>query len=116
MLILLAQTRLRLLFDAGGTKKKHVKLVANLLDTCQVVMYILLEFITDSTMSKIAKDIGEASKAVTSNAIETYAASLPPLDQLFDIYKLHAVSAWSATSAYFSGHYGRRKEQAFPTS
>lgn len=121
MLILLAQTRLRLLFDAGGTKKKHVKLVANLLDTCQVVMYILLEFITDSTMSNIAKNIGETSKAPTLAAIETYAASLPPLDQLFDIYKLDAVSAWmlcrpifraimdGEKSKYFQRHESNRK-------
>jgi THO complex subunit 2 len=121
ILILLAQTRVRLLFDPKGTKKKHVKLVANLLDTCQVVMHILLEFITDSSMSKLAKVNGKVSKEVT-NAIETYAASLPSIHDLFDVFKLDAVSAWmlcrpifravlsGEKSEHFERHKGDRKE------
>lgn len=121
MLILLAQTRVRLLFDTKGTKKKHVKLVANLLDTCQVVMHILLEFITDSSMSKIEKVNGRTSKDATI-AIANYAASLPPIQQLFDTFKLDAVSAWmlcrpvfrailsGEKSEHFERHKGGRKE------
>lgn len=119
MLILLAQTRSRLLFEAGGTKKKHVKLIANLLDTCQVVMYILVEFITDSTISRLAKAAGEGTSEESSlDAIESYAAALPTLEQLFDSYKLDAVSAWmlcrpifraaSIKKAKFEAHSGDR--------
>lgn len=123
ILILLAQTRVRLLFDSKGSKKKHVKLVANLLDTCQVVMYILLEFITDSSMSKLAKNNGKVSKG-TRNAIETYASSLPSIHELFDVFKLDAVSAWmlcrpifravlsGETSEHFERHKGDRKQSA----
>lgn len=123
ILILLAQTRVRLLFDSKGSKKKHVKLVANLLDTCQVVMYILLEFITDSSMSKLAKNNGKVSKG-TTNAIETYASSLPSIHELFDVFKLDAVSAWmlcrpifravlsGETSEHFERHKGDRKQSA----
>ena len=121
ILILLAQTRVRLLFDTKGTKKKPVKLVANLLDTCQVVMCILLEFITDSSMSKIEKVNGRASKAA-SISIEKYASSLPSIQQLFDNFRLDAVSAWmlcrpvfraiqsGVKSEHFERHKGGRNE------
>lgn len=110
LLILLAQTRSRLLFEAAGLKKKDVKLIANLLDTCQVVMYILLEFITDSTVSEIAKDAGEASKVTAPNAIKTYAESLPPLEELFNTYKLDSVSAWMLCRPIFQAMLAEEKK------
>jgi THO complex subunit 2 len=109
LLILLAQTRSRLLFEAGGMKKKDVKLIANLLDTCQVVMYILLEFITDSKVSEIAKDAGEVSKVVAPNPIKTYAESLPPLEQLFNSYKLDSVSSWMLCRPIFQAMVAEEK-------
>mmetsp|Transcript_454 Transcript_454/g.661 ORF Transcript_454/g.661 Transcript_454/m.661 type:complete len:1353 (+) Transcript_454:201-4259(+) len=95
ILILLAQSRRRLVFDGSGAtrEKKHVKLIANLLDSCQVVMYMLLEFLTTDSLKKYSKqpmDSAQDEKTV----IETYAASLPPLEVLLNKYQLDPVSAW----------------------
>lgn len=95
ILILLAQSRRRLVFDEAGTtkEKKHVKLIANLLDSCQVVMHMLLEFLTTDSLAKFSKQVTNSTQD-PKGVIETYALSLPPLEVLLKKYQLDPVSAW----------------------
>ena len=100
ILICLAQIRSRLVFECGGVDHKHIKLVGNLLDTCQVVMSILLEFITadtDSPKDKKENDDGE----VVQTSIQKYASALPPLGELFEKYGIDPVSAWMLARPLF---------------
>jgi THO complex subunit 2 len=90
MLILIAQVRSRIVFESSKGQKKPVKLIGNLYDSCQVVMSILLEFLTDAVDEKREKgDIVECS------AIARYAEFLPTLGELDSRYSFDAVSAWT---------------------
>ena len=86
LLILLAQLRNRLVFNSRD-KRKHVKLIGNLYDSCQVVMSMLLEFITDSSDE-------EEGGATNESAISRYRQSLPPLSELHSDYGLEPCMAW----------------------
>lgn len=86
LLILLAQVRHRVVFQSSSSgRPMPVKLIGNLVDTCQVVMAILLDFLTNSSDGK---------EDQTAAEIRKYAASLPSLAELHDDYKLDVASAW----------------------
>jgi THO complex subunit 2 len=86
MLILIAQVRSRLLFEHSNGAAKPVKLVGNLYDTCQVVMSILLEFLTTEEPREGNDETGQI--------IEEYAKQLPTLDDLHFKYGIDVESAW----------------------
>jgi THO complex subunit 2 len=90
MLILIAQVRSRIVFESSKGQKKPVKLIGNLYDSCQVVMSILLEFLTDAVDEK-----GKNGDVVESSAIARYAEFLPTLEELDSRYGFDAVSAWT---------------------
>jgi Transcription factor/nuclear export subunit protein 2 len=65
-----------------------VKLIGNLVDTSQVVMSILLDFLTNEV------DRSGAEMSSKSAVIFNYAASLPVLADLLDMFKLDIASAF----------------------
>lgn len=95
LLILLAQVRHQLVFDSKSDRSVPVKLIGNLVDTSQVVMAILLDFLTNSDESTDLR-IG-----FSDSAIGKYAVSLPPLIDLFNVYKLDVQSAWMLSRPLF---------------
>jgi THO complex subunit 2 len=86
MLILIAQARSRIIFESSKGTPKPVKLVGNLYDSCQVVISILLEFLTTEEVQ------GEENES--GKAIGEYAKQLPPLDDLHFKYGLDVESSW----------------------
>ncbi len=87
LLILIAQARDRVIFNSGKGAFKDVKLVGNLYDTCQVVMAILLEFLTGDE-----KNVdGEPS---TDSHISLYSKFLPTFQDLQNAYGLDMATAW----------------------
>jgi THO complex subunit 2 len=88
ILILLAQIRGKIVFGSSGKRPKPVKLIGNLYDTCQVVMEMLLEFLTDNTEeSQNAEDEGRSP-------VQVYAENLPSLGELLEKFGLNGESAW----------------------
>lgn len=92
MLILVAQARSSILFDMSKKEPKPVKLIGNLYDSCQVVLSILLEFLT-STLDSREPDNG--SRIAVSSALSKYADALPTLTELHSSYGFDVVSAWA---------------------
>lgn len=90
IVVLLAQIRSRIIFDTSGRRPKPVKLIGNLYDSVQVVLSMLVEFLTDSTDE--AMENGE--RTGSSSAIKRYADSLPSLGDLHGKYGLDTESAW----------------------
>ena len=88
MLILVAQARSSILFEMSTNEPKPVKLIGNLYDSCQVVLSILLEFLTNALDSR-ERDNG------TKAALAKYAESLPTLTELLSSYGFDAASAWA---------------------
>lgn len=88
LLILLAQVRHQIVFGQTTGQPKPVKLVANLVDTCQVVMSILLEFLSNPV------DNFPGEEARIKEAISVYAQSLPTLEDLCKLYQVDIASAW----------------------
>lgn len=91
MLILIAQARDRILFDSTKGALKDVKLVGNLFDACQVVMSILLEFLTDNGRSG---DPDNSTTGTATDPIELYSKSLPSLQELQDVSGLDLPTSW----------------------
>jgi THO complex subunit 2 len=87
MLMLISQVRSRILFETRG-KPMPLKLMGNLYDSCQVVMSILLEFLTD-----VSDEEGNESD-IARRAITQYAEYLPSLEELVSTYGFDVVSAW----------------------
>jgi THO complex subunit 2 len=90
LLILLAQVRAKVIFDSTGKSPKPVKLIGNLYDSCQVVMTMLLEFLTDQTDEALEN----GQPVCSSISVKLYAESLPSLGDLYGKYALDAESAW----------------------
>lgn len=90
LLILLAQVRHHVVFGASkeASSKRSVKLVAHLVDSCQVLVAVLLDFLTDP--SDIA--VGEGTAAV--EALRQYGLSLPALEKLVSAYGIDYASCW----------------------
>jgi THO complex subunit 2 len=89
MLILISQVRSRILFNSAQDSPKDVKLVGNLYDSCQVVMSILLEFLTGY---EEGEEEGNDGKICTS--ILKYAAYLPTLAELQTKFGFDIASMW----------------------
>jgi THO complex subunit 2 len=87
MLILIAQVRSRILFESTRGASKPVKLVGNLYDTCQVVMSILLAFLTDDHDPENGHD-------KISSSIEKYAQNLPFVEELNKEFGFDVESTW----------------------
>lgn len=87
MLILISQVRSRILFETRG-KPMPLKLMGNLYDSCQVVMSVLLDFLTD-----VCDQEGK-EKEVSKRAIIKYAEFLPSLSDLVTKYGFDVVSGW----------------------
>jgi hypothetical protein len=81
LLILLAQVRHQIVFESTPGPPKPVKLIGNLVDECQVVMAILLDFLTDS--------VGDHA-----DSLFRFAKSMPSLVNLHGVYGLDVASAW----------------------
>lgn len=88
MLILIAQVRSRILFESTRGAPKEVKLIGNLYDSCQVVMSILLEFLTDD-------EDAEKSKLGINSSILKYADNLPSLEALHMKFGFDVMSTWA---------------------
>lgn len=88
--ILLAQIRSKIIFDTSGKRPKPVKLIGNLYDSCQVVLNMLVEFLTDSTDEAMENE----NSSESSTAVKRYADSLPSLGDLYRKYGLDTESAW----------------------
>lgn len=91
MLILIAQARDRVLFDSSYDAPKDVKLIGNLYDSCQAVIYILLEFLTTSDESGVGN---ERKSLASSTPVELYANHLPTLQDFIGVLGLDAATAW----------------------
>ena len=98
MLMLIAQARSRIIFESTNAPPKPVKLIGNLVDTCQIVISILLEFLTTD----------EYDRDGSCSAIEEYAKQLPPLDDLHSKFGLDVESSWMLTRPL--ARYAARKE------
>jgi THO complex subunit 2 len=90
MLIMIAQVRSRVLFESASGKSKPVKLVGNLYDSCQVVMSILMEFLTE-VVDEAKGDNGQRS---AGSALARYADVMPTLEELGKTYGFDVASAW----------------------
>jgi THO complex subunit 2 len=84
--ILLAQVRNHIVFGDKSGKHKPVKLVANLVDMCQALMTILLDFMSHSTDD----EFGMKEKST----IVMYGSSLPTLADLHTVYGVDVASSW----------------------
>jgi len=89
LLILITQARDRIIFNSAKGAFKEVKLVGNLYDTCQVVISILLEFLTD------ADDCNETDGSSSINShISMYSRYLPSFQDLQRKYGLDMATTW----------------------
>eukprot|EP00934_Nitzschia_sp_Nitz4_P002160 Nitzschia sp. Nitz4//scaffold8_size234185//228061//232728//NITZ4_001309-RA/size234185-processed-gene-0.358-mRNA-1//1//CDS//3329559962//2160//frame0 len=93
MLILIAHARSRTLFESSKKGEMPVKLVANLFDTCQVVLSILLDFLTTDHDGD-DHDGADQDEGQVSGVIEQYASQIPTFKQLHEDYGLEAETAW----------------------
>jgi len=83
LLILLAQVRHQIVFESTPGPPKPVKLIGNLVDTCQVVMAILLDFLADN-----------ADESQKTSSLIRFAKCMPSLAELQSVYGLDIASAW----------------------
>lgn len=87
LLVLLAQVHHQIIFE-GQSRAKPIKLIGNLVDSCQATLSILLDFLADSPVEKIAAD-----KPITP-AILNFARSIPPLTDLMKTFELDLPAVW----------------------
>lgn len=86
LLILLAQVRHQIIFEGSSTDPpKPVKLIGNLVDTCQSVMTVLLNFL-------IADPAGMNGQ--TASSIVKIATFMPSLEKLCTDYGMDVAFAW----------------------
>lgn len=87
LLILLAQVRNQILFedsDPAMGKSKPVKLIGNLLDSCQVIVSVLLNFLVSDPL-----DGGNEGEA-----LKKFAGSLPSLEDLISAFNMDLSTIW----------------------
>lgn len=106
MLILIAQARSRLIFQSSKGASKAVKLVGNLYDACQVVISILLEFLTTEEPQEKENE--------SSSAIEEYAKRLPALDDLHFKFGLDVESSWMLARPLIRSVVQKKESQEAP--
>lgn len=89
LLILLAQVRKQIIFGPGKhNRPKPVKLVANLVDNCQVLLSILLDFLTSSG------DVCAVESNQSHASLLAFAQSMPSLVDLHNLYGIDLAWAW----------------------
>jgi THO complex subunit 2 len=88
LLVLIAQARDRVIFDSSPEAPKNVKLIGNLYDICQLVMSILLEFITADGEADSDNDRSSSSPVVL------YAKDLPTFTDLTGILGFEPTTSW----------------------
>jgi THO complex subunit 2 len=108
MLILIAQARSRLIFQSSKGASKAVKLVGNLYDACQVVISILLEFLTTEEPQE------KENEMESSTAIEEYAKRLPALDDLHFKFGLDIESSWMLARPLIRSVVQKKESQEAP--
>ena len=89
LLILLSQLPFQIVFEPKLKDNTPVKLIGNLVDTCQVTTAMLLGFLTDPSPDNVAPDSEK-----TKNNISSFAKSLPSFGALREEYELDVASAW----------------------
>lgn len=87
LLVLLAQVHCQLVFEGQG-RAKPIKLIGNLVDSCQATMAILLDFLTDSAIERSATDGSPTDAAII------VAKSMPSLLDLIEKFELDVSSIW----------------------
>ncbi|KAL3916275.1 MAG: hypothetical protein SGILL_005249 [Bacillariaceae sp.] len=87
LLILIAQARDQVLFDATRGGVKEVKLFGNMYDSCQVVLAILLNFL-------VSDDAKYTVNSHSGASIALYSKYLPSLEALHGDYGLDFETAW----------------------
>ena len=87
ILVLLAQVHHQIIFGGQG-KAKPIKLIGNLVDSCQATMAILLDFLADSAIERTVAD-GSPPEAVLN-----LANSMPALHDLIENFELDLSSVW----------------------
>ncbi|KAG7357559.1 transcription factor/nuclear export subunit protein [Nitzschia inconspicua] len=96
LLILIAQARDRILFDSKRGSSKNIKLAGNLYDSCQVVLAILLEFLTTDSSSI---DRGQQQQQLPDESSSMFLKFLPSLQDLHNSFGLDFETAWSLSRA-----------------
>ncbi|KAG7350306.1 transcription factor/nuclear export subunit protein [Nitzschia inconspicua] len=97
LLILIAQARDRILFDSKRGNSKNIKLAGNLYDSCQVVLAILLEFLTTDNASI---DRGQQQQQqLPDQSSSMFLKFLPSLQDLHNSFGLDFETAWSLSRA-----------------
>ncbi|KAL7538480.1 hypothetical protein ACHAXR_008594 [Thalassiosira sp. AJA248-18] len=74
------EIRSRVLYSKSAMMKEHVKVIGNMYDDCEAVLFLLLEYLSDSSDD--------------SNAKAKFAASMPSLTDLHEKYGVDTASAW----------------------
>lgn len=88
MLILIAHARERLIFETSKGASMPVKLVGNLYDSCQVLMSILLEFLTTQGTAS------DEPSGQQMSALENYAQDMPTVGELYDEFGFDTETVW----------------------
>ena len=84
ILILLSQIRSRIIYQTGNSTPKHIKLIGSRYDSCQMVLSVLIDFLTDTT----------EDQNLSSGSISCYASALPELSELHQSFGLEPSIAW----------------------
>jgi THO complex subunit 2 len=92
LLVLIAQARDRLIFDSSHGAPKDVKLLGNLYDSCQVVMFILSEFLTAHEEAETDND--RATTVQISSPVEHHSKYLPSFLELTEILGFEPTISW----------------------
>ncbi len=108
MLILISQARSRIIYQSSKGASKAVKLVGNLYDSCQVVISILLEFLTTEEPQE--------NNVESIAAIEEYAKRLPPLDELHYKFGLDVESSWMLSRPLVRSVVQKKESEEAPDS
>jgi THO complex subunit 2 len=87
LLVLLAQVHHQIIFE-GQSRAKPIKLIGNLVDSCQATLSILLDFLADSPVENVMAD------TPITTAILNFARSIPPLTDLMGEFELDLPAVW----------------------
>lgn len=86
ILILLSQIRSRILYHVDKSTPKHIKLLGSRYDSCQMVLSVLTDFLTDTTE--------EQGQPAGPGSIKCYASSMPELSELHQSFGLEPAVSW----------------------
>ena len=86
ILILLSQIRSRILYHVDKSTPKHIKLLGSRYDSCQMVLSVLTDFLTDTTE--------EQGTSTGPGPIKCYASAMPELSELHQSFALEPAVSW----------------------